>query len=66
MKDLLRLLDICIWVALWIGVPIRAQTTQATLSGHTDLIWDLAFSPDDKTLASLAIQPCNKTNRQFK
>ncbi len=35
-------------------LPIKTATAQltATLDGHTDLVWSVAFSPDGQTLAS--------------
>ena len=39
---------------IWDATPAEAQAGQEalTLRGHTDQIWDLAFSPDGRRLAS--------------
>ncbi len=36
-------------IKLW---EVATGKELATLNGHTDLVWSLAFSPDGKTLAS--------------
>ena len=50
----LRLWAFALLLAFPLFLPMRAATAQlkATLEGHTDHVWSVAFSPDSKTLAS--------------